>query len=492
MARISTTTAKFNPFTMEELYAPVLRATEKHLEQQEKYDELANQAEVWKYRIDPESTQALTAYNTFMDNINAMTEDLNNNGMLSPSARDNFSSLRRSNPIPMFEEAWTRQQADEQFRREHPDLIFEAPNNFDNYLTNKVNSNSVSQEQTLNRGVLSASAISRTLAESPEYKDMLGHQYYQKIEKEGIPLDVLQAAMYNNPNLLTADKDGSVDQKKALFNLVRNTYENDTKALGYYSWENQGAKDRLDANYWEGMMQGVQTTKYGEMQNRTPELNLQRAENNRAQEKWNMEKKEYNRTHNNDGSIKWDVVAKDYEEKVKYLGSTNTGKVEKILKRPKQSGVVTLSSDRKNNTYSGMALSSGDGLPKDMSFDQYITWATNNGNTVNKITKSKSLGIEDQKTVLQETLNLSDSELKECFNNEGKFTELGKNLYDAALEYYDIGMYTDVETGEKKIFFKEKGASSFQYPQYNGESSTSSTSIGTEEDPLTPPEDEGD
>lgn len=271
MARVSTTTARFNPFTMEELYAPVLRATEKHLEQQEKYDELANQAEVWKYRIDPESTQALEAYNTFMNNMNAMVDDLNANGILSPSARDNFSALRRSNPIPMFEEAWKAREADRLMRESKgEDAAWETPlGNFDAYLTNKVNNNYISKSSVKKAGADAGIAIAKSIVSNPEYRKILGNQYFEKIEKEGIPRNILLAAQSNDLNYLNTDSNGNVDPREMeLYKTVRGAYENDANSFGYNNWGNANTVGQLDSSYWSGMLKGLESTKFSEVTNR--------------------------------------------------------------------------------------------------------------------------------------------------------------------------------------------------------------------------------
>lgn len=271
MARVSTTTARFNPFTMEELYAPVLRATEKHLEQQEKYDELANQAEVWKYRIDPESTQALEAYNTFMNNMNAMVDDLNANGILNPSVRDNFSALRRTNPIPMFEETWKAREADRLMRESKgEDAVWEAPlGNFDAYLMNKFNNNYISKNTVKKAGADTGVAIAKSIVSNPEYRRILGNQYFEKIEKEGIPRNILLAAQHDDLDYLNTDSNGNIDPREMeLYQTVRDAYENDAKSFGYNNWDNPNAVGQLDSSYWSGMLRGLESTKFSEIANR--------------------------------------------------------------------------------------------------------------------------------------------------------------------------------------------------------------------------------
>lgn len=309
MARVSTTTARFNPFTMEELYAPVLRATEKHLEQQEKYDELANQAEVWKYRIDPESTQALEVYNTFMNNMNAMVDDLNANGILNPSVRDNFSALRRSNPIPMFEEAWKRQQADNLMRAEKGDNTVWAKNNrFDDYLTNKVDNTSVNLNDVLKQSAGMGANLAKTITSAPEYSSILGGQYWQSVQKNGIPQNVFDAVR-------TGDLTNLNDDEAKLAVILGQTIDDIKGQIGYSNYDNNPlGQQRIDDAIWNGMRAGIETTDYGKEANRayldparSYSLSREKIEDRRKDDEWN-------RYHNPDGSINYDAYYADKEE----------------------------------------------------------------------------------------------------------------------------------------------------------------------------------
>lgn len=373
MARVSTTTAKFNPFTMEELYAPVLRATEKHLEQQEKYDELANQAEVWKYRIDPESTQALEAYNTFMNNMNAMVDDLNANGILSPSARDNFSALRRSNPIPMFEEAWKRQQADNLMRAEKGDNTVWAKNNrFDDYLTNKVDNTSVNLNDVLKQSAGMGANLAKTITSAPEYSSILGGQYWQSIQRNGIPQNVFDAVRNGDLSNLN-------DSEIELAAILGQTIDDIKGQIGYDNYANNPlGQRRIDDAIWNGMRAGIETTEYSDKVNKD---HLDPASGYALRRK-KIDDARADRYYNSDGSINYE---KYYEDKQAEQNEIDRIWKERGLPEEEKPNVISGTFGTKTtskSTSSSKSGGSGTPKPKEVTLKPegyYIKTENNNG-----------------------------------------------------------------------------------------------------------------
>lgn len=264
MARTSITTARYNPFTMEELYSPVLRATEQHLKQQEKYDELANQASVWKYRIDSNSPEALQAYNDYMVNLDTAVNDLYENGINSPSARDNARNLIRNNPLHAFDEAYKRQVADNELRMKlGPDAIYVQENpTFDDYLKGTVNNTYQSADDVLKTSALVGTNLAKSITENPKYSSILGGQYWQEVQKNGIPPQVYYAVQ-------SGDKSNLSGQDLALYDALDNAVNNVKDQIGYNNFaSNPNALNKLDAAIWNGMSAGLQTKKYNNEANR--------------------------------------------------------------------------------------------------------------------------------------------------------------------------------------------------------------------------------
>lgn len=274
MARTSITTARYNPFTMEELYSPVLRATEQHLQQQEKYDELANQASVWKYRIGNDSPVALKAYNDFMDRLNAATDDLYNNGINNPSSRDNARALIRENPIPAFAEAYTAHQKALDLRTKDPNNVFaQTMPTFDDALSGTINNIYVNTDDVTKDAAFVGSNIAKTITDNPEYKSILGGQYWQEIQRNGIPTNVYEAAQTGDTSNLNA-------QDMQLYDIVTREVDNIKNQIGYGNFANNPqALSRIDGAIWNGMSAGLQTKKYSEVANRDHETRGERITN---------------------------------------------------------------------------------------------------------------------------------------------------------------------------------------------------------------------
>lgn len=263
MARTSITTARYNPFTMEELYSPVLRATEKHLEQQEKYDELANQAMIWQYRLNKENDpESYALYEQFNNQMNTMVDDLNTNGILSPSARDNFSSLRRNNPLPLLEENYKRLNELNDMRANNPDAVWiEGTPTMDKLLKGNIDNSHQSLESIRQSGALLGSNFAKGLVDEPSFKPILGGKFYQEKNQQGIPMNVLLALQNQNPEGL------SVNDAKLyndLYNASDKFLKDKIDKFGNYSAIDQA---RMKSAFWEGMTSGAETTKYSNLSN---------------------------------------------------------------------------------------------------------------------------------------------------------------------------------------------------------------------------------
>lgn len=189
MARTSITTARYNPFTMEELYSPVLRATEQHLQQQEKYDELANQMNVWKYRL-PQDSEARALYDNYEKMFNAAVDDLNANGINNPSARDNARALIRENPIPAFIETQKQlDQINDTANKLNPTTTrwIHRPT-FDDVLHGNTTMDYVDINDIEKKASDTIASVARTITQEPAFKKATGAggQYFNVASTTGI------------------------------------------------------------------------------------------------------------------------------------------------------------------------------------------------------------------------------------------------------------------------------------------------------------------
>lgn len=269
MARTSITTARYNPFTMEELYSPVLRATEQHLQQQEKYDELANQASVWKYRL-PQEGPVRDLYNSYMEKFDVAVNDLNEHGIGNPSARDNVRALIRENPIPAFIE--TQNQLDkwnDTKQKLGPNTLFVKDPTFEDFFYGKANTDYVDLDKVNAKAQNDIALVARTLTQEPAFKKATGAggQYFNVASTTGITDAMWQMARdKKNGASFGADLDAQLDR-------LNNTVDNIYTYAKYDQFAGQnGKREAIDAAIQNGLQAGSAVTSYKPVQDNTNEM----------------------------------------------------------------------------------------------------------------------------------------------------------------------------------------------------------------------------
>ena len=83
----------FQPFSYQELIAPIAAATQAHLETQQQYDTLGANASAIGAMLDPEDEEAQKVYKTYMDDLNNQVAALSSKG-LDPNTRTGLSKLK--------------------------------------------------------------------------------------------------------------------------------------------------------------------------------------------------------------------------------------------------------------------------------------------------------------------------------------------------------------------------------------------------------------
>lgn len=281
MARTSITTARYNPFTMEELYSPVLRATEQHLQQQEKYDELANQMNVWKYRL-PQDSEARKLYDNYEKMFNAAVDDLNANGINNPSARDNARALIRENPLPALQEAYNRQQKDEQINRGlGPNVRFLKRNTLDDYLKGTEDNTYVNLDDIKKNAATDITNVAKGIVGNPTFKLAKGSggQFWDVTTTQGITNKMwdLAESRKQNPNWSTGDKDLDLQLDK-LNNTVSNVYDSSGYNNFVAAGNESGAAD-IDSAIKSGLLAGTAVTSHSLQGNKSHETRGERIAN---------------------------------------------------------------------------------------------------------------------------------------------------------------------------------------------------------------------
>lgn len=189
MAIVLTNTAKYDPFTFQELVAPYALIDKAAGEVMDTIDELGSKAEALKKYADenPNSDYA-KQYNQYMNDLDKIASDMSRYGM-SATLRDNSRSLKRrySSVIDPIDKAAKirKERSDEQrkLKAANPNLMFDV--DWSNMKLQDVINNpdlgysSINGDDLYKKGAVAGKSISSTMISDPEVKRTLGNQYYQ-------------------------------------------------------------------------------------------------------------------------------------------------------------------------------------------------------------------------------------------------------------------------------------------------------------------------
>lgn len=212
--------ARFQPFTYDELVKPLNRLEEKHDKMLDLYDKYSEANDILGQEIDPNS-ETYKIYQQNKDNINKGVDILMKNGVTDPSSMNIFRSIRKSvsenNAILNARVKRYNEKLDELKKASANGMIasYNTPDidDMDNtpykiYTDNegnelKVNKNLyVNQKELLSEAALMNSSILASLGTNTEYKylyDELKTRYAQQIQSNGgVPLQDFNSFVQGN------------------------------------------------------------------------------------------------------------------------------------------------------------------------------------------------------------------------------------------------------------------------------------------------------
>ena len=189
MAIVLTNTAKYDPFTFQELVAPYALIDKAAGEVMDTIDELGSKAEfLMKYADEDPKSEYAKQYNQYIWDLDKVASDMSRYGM-SATLRDNSRSLKRrySSVIdPIDKAAKTRKERSDEQRKlkaANPNLMFDV--DWSNMKLQDVINNpdlgysSINGDDLYKKGAVAGKSISSTMISDPEVKRTLGNQYYQ-------------------------------------------------------------------------------------------------------------------------------------------------------------------------------------------------------------------------------------------------------------------------------------------------------------------------
>ena len=202
--------SKFKPFSYSEMLAPVQAATTEHKLIEEGLGELATKASIFdKLASQQTSPVAAAQYKAYADDLTKQADLMARQG-LTPESRKGLLNMKKRfaseiTPIELAinkKEELTKEQR-EALKRDSS-LMFDVnygATSIDKLLSNpSATYNTISGSDLTKRTSDMASNFAKTIQSNPQYKSILGGQYFQQMQQMGYtPQQVMQTVM-NDPN----------------------------------------------------------------------------------------------------------------------------------------------------------------------------------------------------------------------------------------------------------------------------------------------------
>lgn len=245
---ILNSTARFRPFSFQEMLAPVSIYTKAYNEVEDGIAELATKANVWEGLANEQTDKKTHAkYKSFADELNKQAELLAKEG-LNPSSRQNLLKMKQrySSDIVPIENAYKRRQEliDEQrkLRAQDNTMMFNkdaSTISLDDLIDNPTTTYLSYSGATLAKQVgTAASALAKEMRNNPrKWNNILEDQYYQTMTQKGYrPEEIILAASQDK----NAPKELRDIVNKAIYSSgIANWKDTNVLKRAYY-YANQG------------------------------------------------------------------------------------------------------------------------------------------------------------------------------------------------------------------------------------------------------------
>lgn len=228
--------SQFNPFTYEELLAPVQAATTEHKQLEAELGSLQTQASVWEKLANNENDKnAYNQYKTYIDDLNSKVNTLSELG-LTPGARQSlYNSAQRyaKEIIPISQADEMRQKdiaAQQDIRLKDSSYIFDKTASdvgLDHYLKNgNLKYNGLSVNEVYGTVAKDFEQAASKLMREGKWKTTLGGQYYERNNQSGYTQEEIQSVINGDEN--------APEELKQLYNNTLNSY------LSRGEWDESG------------------------------------------------------------------------------------------------------------------------------------------------------------------------------------------------------------------------------------------------------------
>ena len=196
--------SKFRPFSYDELVKPLTQYKEAYDKVEAQYSDLVSQTEQWKDIANrTKSPEAYAMYSKYANDLNNIVDDFSR-GMTLQNRSQLMSMKRRysSEILPIARASEAMKEANDLRVKSGPDAIFEVGeyNSLDQFLHGKTaNNRSQSRDALTKRTAAITEAVMASAMKDPEFKKVLGNQYWEIVQHTGDSYENLKAAIANNP-----------------------------------------------------------------------------------------------------------------------------------------------------------------------------------------------------------------------------------------------------------------------------------------------------
>lgn len=271
--------SRFNPFSYQEMLAPVLMATQAHQELENQYGELSTKANIWEEMANEQTDPyAYKMYKTYANDLEEKAGQLAREGLNVSSRRDMLNMRTRYNKeIVPIEQAYTARQkqaeAQQQALLQDPTMMFSrraATTSLDDYIRNpQLDYTPYSGKLITAQAAQAASALSKEMIDNPrKWRSILGNSYYERVMQKGFSSAAVLQAIQNNPN--------------AAPELLR-IVEDAVNSSGVREWNDKASLDRAYAFARQGLWSAVGETQYQNLDNWRAKMAAQEAMQIRAE-----------------------------------------------------------------------------------------------------------------------------------------------------------------------------------------------------------------
>lgn len=242
--------SQFRPFTYDEMVKPLVAYKEAYDKVEQDYSDLVTQTEMWKDIATREnSPEAYAMYQRYSSDLNSIVDDFSR-GMNLNNRRALIGMKRRyaQDITPIAQADAAMKEANDFRAKTGPDAIFEVSqyDSLDQFLHGKKANNRFQSRDALTKkaAAMTEAAMAEAMKD-PEFKKVMGDQYWQITQHSGGSYEELMEAM----------KLGMMDNPLAQnrFSQIRQEVARKAGIHNYDTYGQQAIMDAIDLGLYAGL-----------------------------------------------------------------------------------------------------------------------------------------------------------------------------------------------------------------------------------------------